>query len=224
MWDISKVKVRPLEVATRVRQLGLKVSELRDAIRAGELERHSCTALDPKSAPGWEAWRWTVRRLREILIPRGFTWLDRDNLPLVVNPKTGVAIAVATGDTATGKADPKLWPTTKYPRGPTAHRYIAVNRLLRLPFDWDNEVAPMPAPIDDELVTWLLLIHSTEKAVRAELSLPSKVDENGYIVEWEERLILNPVSLDEESDPMTDSRHDDEGDEALDVPVAPRGK
>ncbi len=44
-------------------------------------------------------------------------------------------------------------------------------------------------------VTWLLLIARTGAEVRCELSLPGRIGEDDRVEEWQERIILEPVSV-----------------------------
>ena len=60
------------DVETKLDCMGLTAEILREAVIVGQLHRSSCTVNDPPSIPGTEAWRWTVRTLRELLIPMGW--------------------------------------------------------------------------------------------------------------------------------------------------------
>jgi hypothetical protein len=178
------VRQSVIEVRTALRELGLESDILREAILRGEVARDSCTANDPPSAPGFDAWARTVRALREILIPRGWSRNDDINLSTIVSPNGSFAITVATGDEGTGRveADPK----TKYPKGPATE--AAVNRnQLRL-FAVDESTAEMQ-------LTWMLLRRRDGESVLSELSLPASMTEDGQVEEWLERIILDPITL-----------------------------
>ena len=204
-------------VEERIRSLRLTSGILRDAILAGEFERASCTSLDPPSAHGYEAWRWTVRRLREQLLPLGWRSLDEHNLPLVVDPRTGVAVAVASGDHRTGDAEKT--PTTKYRKGTVTQNYIRLNRKQLLLFG-DKDPRFVPTPPEGERMTWILLVNSSDNLARCELSFPAAIDEDGFIDEWRERLILESVHFDEGPTRKRTPREVEE----LDVPVSRRAK
>ena len=48
----------------------------------------------------------------------------------------------------------------------------------------------------DKRVTWLLLMHTAEDELRAELSLPASMGHDGRIDAWKERIILPSTPLD----------------------------
>jgi len=201
-------------VEERLRSMALSSTILRNAVVAGEAARADCTLLDPVCAAGFEAWRLTTRTLREQLLPR-WRAVNEKNLPLVVEPVLGIAIAVAAGDTATGLEE--MQPTTKYPKGPVTERYIRVNRR-QMPLFGEEEPMFVPTPTDAERYTWILLVYSTPRVVRCEVSLPAEIDEDGYIVKWQERLILEPIILDEAA-PVDE---EPDGGDDIDVPVSRR--
>jgi hypothetical protein len=218
----AQVLTKRQEVDRRLLDLGLTQEILRDAVRAGELERVSCTPLDPKSFPGTAAWALCVRKLREFLLPRGWKFLNKKNLPLVVDPVRLNAIVVTSGSAATGLADRE--PTTKYPQGPATAGQVKVNRQQGVLF---GEARFMPLPLKNEFVTWLLLIRVEHKPqddgsvvehrAVCELSLPAEINEKGMVTAWAERIILDTVKLDEPA-----QRKDDDEEEELDVPVTRR--
>ena len=90
----------------RLTQLGIPSHILGEAVLAGEIERIACTELDPISASGYEAWRWAVRKLGELLIPQDWRKIDDKGLPLIIDPVGRIAIAVANGNA--GTAVPEL--------------------------------------------------------------------------------------------------------------------
>ena len=168
---------------------------LRDVVRRGYLAYITCTANHPPPIPAIWAWGETVRALREYVIPIRWRRSDENNYSVVIDPAGRVAIAVATGDDGTGRADAS--PSTKAPKGPSTIGAVIANQL-QLNF-MDPEPLPAPAkPVDpdDEQVTWVLLIHRAMNEVRYELSLPSSMAADGHIDGWSERILLGSVPLD----------------------------
>lgn len=221
------ILVRPIEVDSGLASLGVTEEILRDAVLAGELERVSCTPLDPLSHPGSSAWGLTVRRLRESLLPRGWRQENVQALPLTVEPELGIAISVNAGSEATGVAG--LNPTTKHQKGRLLRDQVVENRRQLNLFETDRRF--IPTPEESERLTWILLIHSTynprssnegEQVARCELSLPAEVDEAGFVSQWETRIILQPVRLDGYPSPNRGEDEED-GDVEIDVAVTPRG-
>lgn len=75
------------------------------AVMQGYLARNDCTANHPPLYPSFVAWGETVRALREHLAPTGWERNDAKNYSRTVHPNGRIAIAVATGDEATGAAN-----------------------------------------------------------------------------------------------------------------------
>lgn len=97
-------------------ELGLDEESVIEAVQAGFSAFASCTDNHPPSAPGYFGWAETVRTLRDRLTPKGWRRLNEANLPLVVREELNLAIAVSTGDKATGRKD---WsPCTSSVKGP----------------------------------------------------------------------------------------------------------
>src|SRR5688572_27925461 len=91
-----------IEVISALAALGLDLEMLTEAVLEGEESRDGCTENDPPGAGGYFSYSRTVRRLREILIPRGWKRATDVNFPLVVSPNGKIAIAVSLGDDGTG--------------------------------------------------------------------------------------------------------------------------
>lgn len=174
--------------------LGLDAEVLIQAVSAGQLAHGTCTDNDPRIFPGQLAWARTVRTLREELGPLGWTRDEQCNQPLTLSPDGELAIVVFSGDDATGRAAGV--PQPRNPKGAVTLSAVEANeRQLRFPFF----PSPDPAPADPpERLTWVLLVSRNRDEVRAELSLPGAVGEEGTIVSWAERIILPAIPLGEE--------------------------
>ncbi|WP_175981779.1 hypothetical protein [Burkholderia sp. BCC1630] len=181
--------------AAALERLGLTVDTLLNAARQGYLARANCTANHPPLFAPFVAWGETLRALREQLAPLGWTRSDDRNYSRSIRADRLVAIAVATGDDATGLAN--RTPSTKSAKGPSTADALEVNRRqLCLP---GMEPA---APVEDEErqpTTWLLLVHHARNEVCCELSLPLDVSEDGRISVWQERILLPATPLDPEA-------------------------
>ena len=193
------IHIDPLGVHARLEQLGLEHDPIVDVVRQGYFAFISSTANHPPLYPGFVAWAEMVSALREYLLPKNWNRTDENNYSLVVSPSGAMAIAVATGDVATGLAG--ATPTTRSPKGPKSVEAICSNQLLL------DLVVSMPTPVtesdnrstdDDEILTWVLLAHRADAEVRCELSLPSAMAEDGRIDTWQERIIIGAVSIDPE--------------------------
>lgn len=184
-------------IEDRLAQLGLEEDRLTEIVRRGYVAFASCTPNDPPLYPGFSAWAAMVRGLREYLLP-AWSRCDENNYSLVVNPSDTMAIAVATGDDATGRID--VSPTTKSSKGPSTADAVSSNQLqLELPYIFDSA----PAAADDgapeeKRITWIFLVHRARDEVRCELSLPTSMGTDGRVDKWRERIILKAFPTDPE--------------------------
>jgi hypothetical protein len=195
----SAVKQSEIEVTNALTELGLTKDILRDAVLIGEIARDSCTANDPKSAPGIFAWARTVRGLRESLLPKNWHKNDDMNFPTVISPDRSFAIAVMTGDEGTGRIE--AIPTTKYRKGIATKLAVKSNELSLFSF--------LPDYVEEKQVdlrlTWILLRRRDEDSVFSELSLPASISKDGQVESWNTRIILDPIEV----DPMPTIQDDD---------------
>jgi hypothetical protein len=180
----------PVLAQGRLDELGLKEEVLREAVQTGLQHAFGCTLHDPPSLPGILAWGKTVRHLRDRLIPQGWTGSNARNYATVIHPKGNLAIAVAAGDSNTGRPEP-LMPSTRAEKGPATRDAVRSNQLT---FADVSEHFPPPKEIPGTQ-TWLLLHYADELAeeIRLELSLPADMTADGFVVRWRERIILTPV-------------------------------
>lgn len=214
----ANVKRGTIVVANALAELGLDSEILREAILEGEGARDSCTRNDPPAAPGFDAWAKSVRRLREILIPKKWVRNDDGNYSTVVSPDGTIAIAVVTGSDGTGVPD--QIPKVKHPKG--SETKAAVDRNVRYLFPEMNAAAEREAAereAAEKRITWMLLKRRDENTVFAELSLPAKISEAGQVEKWEVRIILEPTDVQPTIDVGDNS---DSGDLPIDVPVRRR--
>lgn len=198
----------PQQVHTALSSLGLERDHLQRAIAEGELQRRLASPFDVPTAGGFNAHTRTVRSLRETYVPRG--WKQNDiGLSTIDSPDGRVAVAVVSGDARTGDQD-ALTVGTKRARGPATVEAVLENGQGRL-FDLEPTV------------TWFLLVHSRSAGVWAELSLPHRIDEDGRITSWRERIILGRI---EPTEPTGDLVRPDDppAPQPIDVPVIRRAR
>lgn len=190
-----QIHMRADEVNDRLAQLGVAEDRLLDIVRRGYIAFASCTQNDPPLYPGFSAWATMVRGLREYLLPE-WERCDENNYSLVINSTGTVAIAVATGDDATGK--PEASPTTKSAKGPNTEEAVNSNlNQLELPYVFPSAGTPTrPTSTDEQRMTWILLVHRAQGEVRCELSLPTSMGTDDRVNGWRERIILNAIPTD----------------------------
>jgi hypothetical protein len=186
------------DVAAQLAALGTDEESLRSAVARGQLAFASCTPNHPRMFRAIYAWAETVRGLRENHVIKGWTNSDDKNYSLALDPEGQLAIAVATGNEATGQVDSS--PCTKSSKGPSTVEAVLINQAQMDLFADMAGMAPPPAvEVDDQdRATWILLIHRTGSEVRCELSLPVSIGADMRINQWQERIILRPITLDPE--------------------------
>ena len=204
-----------MAVVRRLDQLGLTYDVLANAVAAGYQASSNCTDLDPRNFPGITMWAVTTRHLRMALLPKNWKATNNANFSLTVSSDGKIAIAVATGDEATGIAE--MVPTTQSSKGPRTVEAVAANNKqsgfkFTYPDGWKPSLR-VPANFDG-YATWILLIHRAQTAVRAELSYPLDLDENQRVSGWRERILLPSISI----DPL-DRTEFERREQPIDVPV-----
>ena len=181
----------PEDVNSHLAELGLKAAILREAIQRGLASWASCTANHPTNYPGISFWADTIAALRELLHSDGWTRRDDGNLPLTVDAQKRVSIVVSTGDQYTGMPD--LTPSTQSSKGPRTISAVEVNAQQLPLFDFREH--PEIVKQGEQKLTWILLFHRDKASneVRCELSCPVKINEDGQIDSWAERVILPAI-------------------------------
>ncbi len=202
---------QPAEAGDRLEQIGLLPhSVLLDSLTAGQQILATCTLDDPASARGVYVWGTITKTTRQLGRSLGWERCDTGNLSTVLSPDQRLQIMVATGDEATGIVG--VTPRTKYPRGAASIRAINDNQMA-LPtlerFFIKKQSVDRPAGV----LTWILLHRRLRDSVRWELSLPKMVGTDGIIMEWEERIIFEPVSFEPIDDNLLGNDFDHDGDD-----------
>ena len=174
--------------ADRLRGLQVDPARLFTALDAGDLAARQADEYSPVTAAGMLRWLATVRQLRQGLASDGWECRDDRNSPRVVNPEGTLAILPVSGSADTGLEDGS--PRTANPRGATSSRAVQMNGQLVFGFT-QALLADMAAEKSDTVVTWFLLYYrSQDDALRAELSLPTRMSDKGIVEAWRERIIL----------------------------------
>jgi hypothetical protein len=180
----------PIEVPTRLKQLGLKESVLRLGVEQGQAEWANCTLNDPPMFRGLVPWGRTLRSIRESMIPEGWERLEEGGQSFVVNESGTLAITAATGDRYTGIKDQT--PSTKSGKGPKTQLAIAQNALAWTLY---GDIRTAEKQKADSRITWILMFYrDTETSeIRCELSLPASMNNEGQVDDWKERIILMAI-------------------------------
>ena len=116
----------------RLAELGLSVEVIARALRRGDQQTASCTALDPPIMEGLLRWGRTTAFLREELIPLGWSFDNPRNLARTIHPTGEFAIVIATGDEGTGLAGHEAGP--RHAKGYATEQAIHANGQLSFEF------------------------------------------------------------------------------------------
>jgi hypothetical protein len=180
------------ETSDRLAELGLDALVLTQAIQRCHVVADGYTENHPPIGRGIGQWTEVVAAMRDQLIPRGWTRDDRENLGLTVNATKTIAISVATGDENTG--NPDRIPSTRYSKGPKTQSAVIIN-ALQLDLFGNVQLTPQQLKKYPGVMTFMLLFHRDPmaKETRVELSRPVRMNSDGDVIEWAERIILPPV-------------------------------
>lgn len=211
----------PHEVENRLQQFGkLTQEDFQKAISAANLSRADETAHSTKGYAGSTFYSNLIRQLRDILVVKSFKPHTHQNIELVLNDT--VAIAVCKGDENTGKItqDP-------YSAGKKGGVTLALFGLSQNELPQNGELfeesdslkinrGKLQLEVDGkERDVWILMHHSQKIAdgeyrVKAELSRPSTYDNKGRINSFSDRIILDLMGSDIESQPKSETQFTDD--------------
>jgi hypothetical protein len=185
----TNVLSKPEESRDRLAQLGLDALIFTQAIQRGQAIAAGYTPNHPAICRGISQWGEIIAALREQLLPRGWTRMTEDNFPLTVNPTRTIAISVSTGDESTGIAD--AIPSTSSTKGPRTADAVIIN-ALQLNLFGNVPLRPEELKESNGVMTWIFLFHRdvTAQETRFELSRPVKMDSDGHVDVWAERILF----------------------------------
>lgn len=186
----------PVEVINRLSLLGLEEEPLRTAVSQGQRAVDICTANHPKMFPPIAAWAETVRAMREYGAILGWSNCDDNNYSICISPDGKCVIAVATGNEATGVVG--MQPATKAAKGRSTLEAVLLNQANfdLFPDEKKHAEAEAQRRHEDKRANWILLIHRADNEIRAELSQPVSIGEDGRVNDWRERIILKSIPRD----------------------------
>lgn len=183
------------DTVSALQNLGVTEEVLVEAARQGYLARANCTPNHPPLFPSFVAWGEAVKALRDGLAPMGWVRSNERNWPRAIHPDGHLAITVATGNEATGRAE--TTPATTSSKGPSTVEALEINRLQAWLPGLEPEAleAEINSVEDNRPSTWLLLVHHAKNEIRSELSLPLDVNTEGRVSVWRERILLKPIPI-----------------------------
>ncbi|MGW4365981.1 hypothetical protein ACWEKT_10075 [Nocardia takedensis] len=214
--------IEPVDAAAYLAQMGIQVSDLVDAIVAGELRAGTMTGHHPVTAAGLIRWIHVVGMLRERLAQTN-QWFNQDpkNRPVSRRFDGAYSLSTVGGTEVTGIIDHPDGPRAARRRGPaTAEAVNATAPLITVAAlragsihrDTDADLRARPP-----LGAWFLVYFRDEESVRMEVSLPLGFHD-GQFTGWIVRVVLDEWRPDSAS-----PRPGDIGGEGVDFEIAEVG-
>ena len=173
------------DVQTRLKELGLTLEWLLDALEYAWGYWAMCTSNDVGNAQGSMLYFGCNRGLRDQLMPERWFSDVFKGVEVTVHPTGLLAIRVQSGDSATG--DRNGIPTNRNESGHESAKLVSgYQPQLPLFIEEPESTALDPVPV------WVLLTYPAGEEMtdlKAEISLPKHVT-NGKIISWHERIII----------------------------------
>ncbi|MFI9028847.1 hypothetical protein [Streptomyces sp. NPDC053560] len=184
----------PDDYAAELARLGLRTETLRQALGASNTERSLCSKRHAAPiAPGIYAYNGLVTSLSSQLEEDDWERVNLAGvLPILLNPRTHVALGVTSGNHLTGLREGRQQPSSRYPKGELTRKLVGRNEpqgqielLKRSAFQVEEP--------KDELAgynLWLMLVYfdQVRKEIRHEVSLPERLNVKGYMKDWYARI------------------------------------
>lgn len=204
----TKVVVEEVEVRSRLADLGLEKSEIKNIALKAVTARNEAVSIDPNNTPGMLAHIYGTRAIREEYLPKGWRQDDANNIPSTYSTERGVRLIYQNTDRA---CDESIDPKAVSGKGSASSRLVESGQRYLFEYmeqeDQDRGVG---------LPTWYVCVAANGDEVAVELSCPVAIDNNQFRGFSERIFIVNPGDWDG-PDPRTD---DDEQDEQeIDVNV-----
>lgn len=196
-----QIHLHPVEVQSRLEQLGIPRAGLFEVIERAVSARRNATPNHPPGSGGWMAWSEGTCRLREEFLPLGWDKNEESRISSV--SKGSVRIALCNTDDGTGL--PSALPMNRSKKGAGTDYIVSANQgVFEALWEEASNVIQIPAAAGGT-VYWYLCVYCEGETVRAELACPSEC-ENGYFKGLQERIIL--IGADEDDGGGVRSRPD----------------
>lgn len=186
--NADQLVIDPSESEDYLAKMGVRVSDLYEAIQAGELAAANLDTNHPVTAVGLERWLHSVGHLRKSLSRSGL-WdrSDPSNRPVSRHLDRRWTISLIGGNDVTGLGN--------HPGGPKAARAkgkATGEAAQTLPlFSLEDASSASDDPGEPPSGNWFVLYYRGEDHVRLEVSLPSGF-EDGQFTGWVVRVVLEP--------------------------------
>lgn len=181
-----------VEAINKLNEMGITYEILANATSNGYKMKGKKSKYAPPICRSLSFWENTIIMLREQLIEAlGWSICDDYNLNRTISPKKDFAIVISSGNANVGK---NANPSTLNKKGQLSAAVVDVNNVVQL------SLFPIPSINAkkyniERIPHWFLLYYNDGSKIWMELSLPRKLDRNGRISSWFQRIILEPIEI-----------------------------
>ncbi|MDR7159694.1 hypothetical protein [Arthrobacter sp. BE255] len=201
----------------RLSELGLDVAGITRTLQRADAEAATVTKLAPPNFAGIIFYGRTVQFLREEYLSEGWNYSNPKNQCRTISPSGEWQLIASSGAVGTGVEGGN--PSTRNPKGITMDEVVAKN-AIQTSFDLGPEFALEQAPVEEGLLTWILLYQVVDDGILSEISLPRSMS-GSFINDWQERIILPRVDRSSDAARWTTPIDEPTADlDTYDVPVS----
>lgn len=201
------------DVQTKLESMGLTIEALSRVSVAVAGAFNSTTSFHPSAAAGTYMYHEGTAALRRVCVPLGYDFDEDGHQPRTFSDALGVSIIFQTGDENTGLLT-GTEPTTRNPKGSATREKVSANSHQFALFNLATPETP-----EGVSYHWVFLAAVVDGVVRAELSLPRDLTEDGKPCGWVERIILPEEPLAGDAATTTDTKPGEPTDD-VDIDVA----
>ncbi|MBL4645887.1 MAG: hypothetical protein JKY99_05455 [Rhizobiales bacterium] len=150
-------------------------------------ERANVRASDPKTAKGYETWRWGTRFCRESedLAALGWIACEHNQIDGIRNDDLRVKLVVCNMNANAGNADPTKQPKNTNKKG-SANCVKIEGNSPQLTMGFPTETHTNPLDLYD---FWYFGVHISDKQISAEVCRANS-ESGGFITSFSDRIIL----------------------------------
>lgn len=180
-----KILTDDIQVMPALTSMRMPRAIMRDILDRVVAERGQVNENDPRTAYGYETWRWATRYLREQQELRELEWVTcrHNQIEGIRNDVAKIKLVVMNTDSYTGM--PSKVPHNVAGKGPSILRHVKSN-YGQLPFAFfeSNEDHPI-----EKYDFFVFCIHAGERHVSAEISRPIELT-GSTITNYSTRIML----------------------------------
>ena len=196
----------------RLAEFGLSSDLIHMALRPGLSRAMNRTSMALRSTPGTDIYHDSMENFSRILAP-SWVCVYVNQQPRLLHPEKRMTFTVTSGMHGAHQ-DRKVKPRVrkgKATRGSLAASTVRTTVMVAVPgVEQQAETAAAEtAPL------WLLIYERTERGLNLELSRPSEMDDNGFVTNWKDRIMVRFLDLNGNLSEF--DRPDDDDDVNVDV-------